>query len=94
MLLIFLSSKANGADIVLNLLNIGVIEFEFEQSVLQFALDTDHVEGSYVMTTAEALPLSFWAVEEMFLQALQVVQMLMLALDLDGGSEGVRRDFI
>ena len=62
--------------------------------MFQFALDADHVEGSYVMAAAEALPLSFRAVEEMLLQALQVVQMLMLALDLDGGSEWVRGDFV
>lgn len=63
---------------------------QFQQPMFQFALGTDHVEGSYVVTFAEAL--FFLVFQQVGFQALEVVHVLVLALQLYGGTEGVRWD--
>ena len=84
LLLAFLPPEADRADVVLNLADVGVSEIHLEQSVLQLAVHTDHVEGRYIEGSTDTLLFSLGKAFQVPLQALQVVHVLILALDLDG----------
>jgi hypothetical protein len=60
--------------------------------MLEFALATDHVEWRYVMVLAEAL--LFFTPKEMFLEALEVIVVTLVALQAQGRPEHIGRNFI
>ena len=74
LLLLLLFSEADRTEVVLDLVDIGIVQGEVEQSVLKLALNADHIKGSDVVDFADAILIR--ALKQMLLEALQVVHMM------------------